>query len=87
MGTGGRTRVGGAAVFGLDAAEAAVGEEPAAVARVEGGDGVAAAAQEGGEGRARSWTSWPPATSRPMPWPLQHAPQPRQSSKTADPAT
>ena len=47
-----RCRLRGAAVLDLDAAQAVVGEEPAAVARVEGGDGVAAAAKEGGEGGA-----------------------------------
>src|ERR1044071_1238722 len=44
--------LGGAAVVALDAAEAVGGEEPAAIAGVEGGDGVAAAAEEGGEGGA-----------------------------------
>src|ERR1044071_3300017 len=45
-------RFGGAAVVELDAAEAVGGEEPAAIAGVQGGDGVAAAAEEGGEGGA-----------------------------------
>jgi hypothetical protein len=47
-----RGRLRRATIFGLDATQPVIGEEPAAIARIERGDRVAAPAQECGDLRA-----------------------------------